>query len=80
MRTTLNISENVLVEIARLSGVKCKTAIIDKGKNHPGQGHSAQDVREPVVSNVDPAEGYDQDEEGEDERDMPGESGKPGTK
>jgi len=30
MRTTLNISENVLVEIARLSGVKCKTAIIDK--------------------------------------------------
>jgi len=30
MRTTLNISENVLGEIAKLSGVKCKTAIIDK--------------------------------------------------
>ncbi len=29
MRTTLNISENVLGEIARLSGVKNKTAIID---------------------------------------------------
>ena len=29
MRTTLNISENVLVEISRLSGVKCKTEIID---------------------------------------------------
>jgi len=30
MRTTLNISENVLGEIARLSGVKCKTEIIDR--------------------------------------------------
>jgi Arc/MetJ family transcription regulator len=30
MRTTLNISENVLGEIAKLSGVKCKTEIIDK--------------------------------------------------
>lgn len=30
MRTTLNISENVLGEISRLSGVKNKTAIIDK--------------------------------------------------
>jgi Arc/MetJ family transcription regulator len=30
MRTTLNISHDVLGEIAKLSGVKCKTAIIDK--------------------------------------------------
>jgi hypothetical protein len=30
MRTTLNISENVLGEISKLSGVKCKTEIIDK--------------------------------------------------
>lgn len=30
MRTTLNISENILGEISRLSGVKNKTAIIDK--------------------------------------------------
>jgi len=30
MRTTLNISENMLGEISRLSGVKCKTEIIDK--------------------------------------------------
>jgi hypothetical protein len=30
MRATLNISENVLGEISRLSGVKNKTAIIDK--------------------------------------------------
>jgi Arc/MetJ family transcription regulator len=30
MRTTLNISENVLGEIAKLSGVKSKTEIIDK--------------------------------------------------
>jgi hypothetical protein len=30
MRTTLNISHDVLGEIARLSGVKSKTAIIDK--------------------------------------------------
>jgi Arc/MetJ family transcription regulator len=30
MRTTLNISSDVLGEIARLSGVKSKTAIIDK--------------------------------------------------
>ena len=29
MRTTLNISENMLGEISRLSGVTCKTAIID---------------------------------------------------
>jgi hypothetical protein len=29
MRTTLNISEDKLREIARLSGVKSKTAIID---------------------------------------------------
>ena len=29
MRTTLNISENVLGEISRISGVKNKTAIID---------------------------------------------------
>jgi Arc/MetJ family transcription regulator len=29
MRTTLNISENILGEISRLSGVKCKTEIID---------------------------------------------------
>lgn len=30
MRTTLNISEDMLGEISRLSGVKSKTAIIDK--------------------------------------------------
>jgi hypothetical protein len=30
MRTTLNIANEVLGEISRLSGVKCKTAIIDK--------------------------------------------------
>jgi Arc/MetJ family transcription regulator len=30
MRTTLNISNDVLGEISRLSGVKCKTEIIDK--------------------------------------------------
>jgi len=30
MRTTLNISENILGEISRLSGVTCKTEIIDK--------------------------------------------------
>ncbi len=30
MRTTLNISEDMLGEISRLSGVKCKTEIIDK--------------------------------------------------
>lgn len=30
MRTTLNISENILREISKLSGIKCKTAIIDK--------------------------------------------------
>ena len=30
MRTTLNISADVLGEISRLSGVKCKTEIIDK--------------------------------------------------
>lgn len=30
MRTTLNISENVLGEISKLSGVKSKTEIIDK--------------------------------------------------
>lgn len=30
MRTTLNISADVLGEIARLSGVKNKTAIIDR--------------------------------------------------
>ena len=29
MRTTLNISNDVLGEISRLSGVKCKTEIID---------------------------------------------------
>jgi Arc/MetJ family transcription regulator len=29
MRTTLNISESVLGEISRISGVKSKTAIID---------------------------------------------------
>lgn len=28
-RTTLNLSAELLDEIARLSGVKCKTAIID---------------------------------------------------
>jgi len=30
MRTTLNIPHDVLGEISRLSGVKCKTEIIDK--------------------------------------------------
>jgi len=30
MRTTLNISEDMLGEISRLSGVTCKTEIIDK--------------------------------------------------
>lgn len=30
MRTTLNISAELLAEIARLSGVTCKTAIIDR--------------------------------------------------
>jgi len=30
MRTTLNISENILGEIAKLSGIKCKTEIIDQ--------------------------------------------------
>lgn len=30
MRTTLNISEAMLGEISRLSGVTCKTEIIDK--------------------------------------------------
>ena len=30
MRTTLNIAADVLVEISRISGVKNKTAIIDK--------------------------------------------------
>jgi Arc/MetJ family transcription regulator len=30
MRTTLNISADVLGEIAKLSGVKCKTEIIDR--------------------------------------------------
>jgi hypothetical protein len=30
MRTTLNISEDMLEEISRLSGVKCKTEIIDR--------------------------------------------------
>ena len=30
MRTTLNIAADVLDEIARISGVKSKTAIIDK--------------------------------------------------
>lgn len=30
MRTTLNISADVLGEISRLSGVTCKTEIIDK--------------------------------------------------
>ncbi len=30
MRTTLNISEDMLGEISRLSGVMCKTEIIDK--------------------------------------------------
>jgi len=30
MRTTLNIAGDVLGEISRLSGVKCKTEIIDK--------------------------------------------------
>jgi hypothetical protein len=30
MRTTLNIANEVLGEISRLSGVKCKTEIIDK--------------------------------------------------
>lgn len=30
MRTTLNISEDMLEEISRLTGVKCKTEIIDK--------------------------------------------------
>lgn len=30
MRTTLNISENVLGEISKLSGLRSKTAIIDK--------------------------------------------------
>ncbi|GEM_PF-1648975 len=30
MRTTLNISAELLDEIARLSGVRCKTEIIDR--------------------------------------------------
>jgi Arc/MetJ family transcription regulator len=30
MRTTLNISEELLAEIARLSGTTCKTEIIDR--------------------------------------------------
>lgn len=30
MRTTLNISGELLAEIARLSGVNCKTEIIDR--------------------------------------------------
>ncbi|HUU04312.1 MAG TPA: type II toxin-antitoxin system VapB family antitoxin [Patescibacteria group bacterium] len=30
MRTTLNISEDMLGKISRLSGVTCKTEIIDK--------------------------------------------------
>jgi len=30
MRTTLNISEKILGEISKLSGVTCKTEIIDK--------------------------------------------------
>lgn len=45
MRTTLNIAGDVLGEIARLSGVKSKTAIIDRALHEMLNGLRRQKLK-----------------------------------